>query len=148
MSKRAEAALVGSCQQQISMLLAALFSAFLLFTPGGAEACSKHPASGNFTRLVSITHNGRHSAHATAAAAVLKQLKAGSETSGGVPGSAGGCHCCGGCVNGCCAGCFAAIDVGDSSFVLDAAAAAYVLPTQGGFISFRPQPDFRPPRFV
>jgi hypothetical protein len=101
----------------LGILLVALLGAFLAFTTGTAEACSKHVGPGNFAHSANIAHEGRHLAQVAAVVTTLKIFKAGHET-GGAPCCAGGCHCCGvGCVNGCCAGGLAAIDVAGSNLV-------------------------------
>jgi hypothetical protein len=131
----------------MGILLVALLGAFLVFTTGAAEACSKHVTSENFVHSAKIAQEGRHLAQVAAVVTTLKIFKAGHET-GGAPCCAGGCHCCGvGCVNGCCAGGLAAIDVAGSNLVPTEGAAAYALPAPRNLASLKPPPDFRPPRF-
>ena len=135
------------CSTFLGILLVALLGAFLAFTTGAAEACSKHVGPGNFAHSANIAHEGRHLAQVRAVVTTLKIFKAGHET-GGAPCCAGGCHCCGvGCVNGCCAGGLAAIDVAGSNLVPTEGAAAYALPAPRNLASLKPPPDFRPPRF-
>jgi hypothetical protein len=135
------------CRAALGILLAALLGAFLAFTTGTAEACSKHVGPGNFAHSTNIAHEGRHLAQVTAVATTLKPFKAGPEASGAAR-SGCGCHCSGtGCANGCCAACLGAIDV-DSTFPFGNGATAYALSTRGAVPLFRPSPDFRPPRIL
>jgi hypothetical protein len=133
------------CPASLGTLLVALLGAFLVFTTGAAEACSKHVTSGNFVQSAKIAQEGRHLAQV--AVTTLKIFKAGHQK-GGAPCCAGGCHYCGvGCVNGCCAGGLAAIDVTGSNLVPTEGAASYALPSPRNLASLKPPPDFRPPRF-
>ena len=74
MSRRAKMTQLPSsgCRASMGILLVALLGAFLVFTTGAAEACSKHVTSGNFVHSAKIAQEGRHLAQVAAVVTTLK----------------------------------------------------------------------------
>lgn len=127
-----------------AMLAAVTLVLMVLFSGGEAQACPSGMKSGT---SVSVAHQVKLTMVATSqVASTANEANPGRLVTGGH-------HCAGtshpgvsSCQTGCCSACSAVVGVSISSLQQPEESTDYGFSVQGGILSIKPSPHFRPPR--